>query len=139
MKSLSTRLWFTVGLTLLGATLASAQTLAGSVRDISGAVMPGVTVEAASPALIEKVRTATTDSTGQYQIAKLPPGTYRLTFALTGFSSVIREGVTLTGAGVTTINADLRVGALSESITVTGETPVVDVQSARQTTVLDGD
>jgi hypothetical protein len=119
---------------------ASAQSLAGLVRDASGAVLPGVTVEAASPALIEKVRSTITDSTGQYRITDLPPGVYRLSFTLTGFSVVVREGVELTGAGVTSINADLRVGTLEESITVTGESPVVDVQtSTRRQQVLNGD
>src|SRR4051794_22289561 len=139
MYSLGKALSFAVCLVLLGATFASAQTLAGSVRDTSGAVMPGVTVEASSPALIEKVRTSVTDSSGQYQIPNLPPGAYKVTFTLAGFTTVVRDGVTLTGSGVTTIGAELRVGSLSETITVTGETPVVDVQSARQSTVLDGD
>src|SRR5215212_952564 len=134
MKTLSRNLGFAVCFTLLAASLASAQTLAGSVRDTSGAVLPGVSVEASSSALIEKARTAVSDSNGQYQIPNLPPGAYRITFTLTGFSTVIREGVNISGAGVISINADLRVGALSESVTVTGETPVVDVQTARQTT-----
>src|SRR5215212_8246515 len=139
MTSLSRNLGLAICSTLFAATLVSAQTLAGSVRDTSGAVLPGVTVEASSSALIEKARTAFTDSNGQYQIPNLPPGAYKVTFTLTGFSTVIREGVMITGGGVTNINADLRVGSLSESVTVTGETPVVDVQTARQTTVLDGD
>jgi hypothetical protein len=139
MKSLFAQVGFAVCLTLVTATLGSAQTLAGSVRDASGALMPGVTVEASSSALIEKTRTAITDGSGQYQIPNLPPGSYRVTFALTGFTTVIREDIALSGAGVISINAELKVGALSESVTVTGETPVVDVQSARQTTVLDGE
>src|SRR3954463_3231415 len=139
MKIVLRTLWCSVSLILLGATLASAQTLAGAVRDTSGAVLPGVAVEASSPALIERVRTTVTDGNGQYQIPNLPPGAYKITFTLAGFSPVVRDGVEMSGAGVTSINADLRVGSLSESVTVTGETPVVDVQSARQTTVLDGD
>jgi hypothetical protein len=139
MKNLLTSLCFSLCLTLLGTTLASAQTLAGSVRDTSGAVLPGVAVEASSPALIEKVRTAVTDGNGQYQIPNIPPGTYTITFGLAGFSGVVREGVEVSGAGVISISAELRVGALEESVTVTGETPVVDVQSARQQTVLDGE
>jgi hypothetical protein len=139
MTNLPRSLPLVVSLTLLSATPALAQTLAGSVRDASGAVLPGVTVEAASPALIEKVRTAVTDGNGQYQIPNLPPGAYKVTFSLTGFTTYVHESVMLTGAGVTSINADLRVGQLQESVTVTGDTPVVDVQSARQTTVLDGD
>jgi hypothetical protein len=106
------------------------------VRDTSGAVLPGVTVEAGSPALIDKVRSAVADGSGQYRITDLPPGTYSVTFSLSGFTRVIREGVVLSGSGVTTINADLRVGALQETITVTGETPVVDVQSTRREMVI---
>ena len=117
----------------------SAQSLAGTVRDTSGAVLPGVTVEASSPALITKVRTGVTDESGQYRITDLPPGTYKVTFTLPGFATVVREGVELTGGGVMTIGADMRVGELQETITVTGESPVVDVQTARQQTVIDGD
>jgi hypothetical protein len=90
-----------------------------------------VTVEAASPALIEKVRSVVTDDTGQYRIVDLRPGTYSVTFTLPGFSTVKREGIEITGTFVATVNGDLKVGALEETITVTGETPVVDVQSAK--------
>jgi hypothetical protein len=110
--------------------VANAQSLAGIVRDTSGAVLPGVTVEAASPALIEKVRTVVTDSAGQYQIIDLRPGAYALTFTLPGFSTVKREALEVTGGGVTTVNVELRVGAVEETITVTGESPVVDVQTS---------
>ena len=123
----------------VGPSLATAQSLAGTVRDTSGAVLPGVTIEASSPALITKVRTGITDETGQYRIPDLPPGTYKVTFTLTGFATVVREGVELSGGGVMTIGAEMRVGSLQESITVTGESPVVDVQTARQQTVIDGD
>ena len=115
---------------------AAAQTLgvvAGSVRDASGAVLPGVTVEASSPALIEKVRTAVTDGTGRYTIVNLPPGGYVVTFSLPGFNTVRREGVELSANFTATIDAELRVGALQETITVTGESPIVDLQSAAQT------
>jgi hypothetical protein len=105
--------------------------ITGVVRDTSGGVLPGVTVEAASPVLIEKVRTVVSDDTGQYRIVDLRPGTYSVTFTLPGFSTVRREGIELTGTFVATVNADLKVGALEETITVTGETPVVDVQSAK--------
>src|SRR5262245_48266378 len=107
-------------------------TLAGVVKDTSGAVLPGVTVEAASPELIEKVRTVVTDGTGQYRIVSLRPGTYSVTFGLTGFSTVKKEGLQLTIGVVTTVNADLKVGAVEETVTVSGETPVVDVQSAKR-------
>ena len=106
--------------------------IAGVVRDSSGAVLPGVTVEASSPALIEKVRTAVTDGTGQYRIENLRPGTYTVTFTLTGFNAVKREGIELAGSFAATVNAELKVGAVEETITVTGESPIVDVQSAHQ-------
>ena len=105
-------------------------TLAGVVRDPSGAILPGVTVEASSPALIERTRSAVTDPNGQYQIVDLRPGTYALKFTLAGFTTVERTGVEVTGSGVITINAELRVGALQETIVVTGESPVVDVQTS---------
>jgi len=114
----------------------SQTTLAGVVRDTSGALMPGVTVEVGGPALIEKLRSAVSDGSGQYRITELPPGTYAVTFSLSGFTRVVREGVVLSGSGVTTINAELRVGALQETITVTGETPVVDVQTTRREMVI---
>ena len=119
--------------------LAAAQSLAGTVRDTSGAVLPGVTIEASSPALITKVRTGVSDDTGQYRIPDLPPGTYKVTFTLPGFATVVREGLELSGGGVMTIGAEMRVGGLEESITVTGESPVVDVQTARQQMTIDGD
>ncbi|HEY3044849.1 MAG TPA: carboxypeptidase regulatory-like domain-containing protein [Vicinamibacterales bacterium] len=110
--------------------------ITGVVKDTSGAVLPGVTVEAASPVLIEKVRSVVSDATGQYRIVDLRPGTYSVTFSLPGFSTVKREGIELTGSFVATVNGDLKVGALEETITVTGETPIVDVQSVKtQTTV----
>src|SRR6266571_6853445 len=127
------RPWVLFGaLVLLWPTAAHAQaSLAGVVKDASGGVLPGVTVEAASPALIEKVRSVVTDDTGQYRIVDLRPGTYSVTFTLPGFSTVKREGIEITGTFVATVNGDLKVGALEETITVTGETPVVDVQSVK--------
>jgi hypothetical protein len=110
--------------------------IAGAVRDTSGAVLPGVTVEAASPALIEKVRSVVTDGSGQYRIVDLRPGTYSVTFTLPGFTTVKREGIELTGSFNATINAELRVGGLEETITVSGETPIVDTQSIRRQTTL---
>ncbi len=114
-------------------------TIAGSVKDASGAVLPGVTVEAASPALIEKTRTAVTDGEGQFKIIDLRPGTYSVTFTLAGFSTLKRDGIELTGTFTATVNAELKVGAVEESITVTGETPIVDVQSAKTQSVLTND
>jgi hypothetical protein len=115
---------------------ASAQVLgsiAGTVKDASGAVLPGVTVEAASPALIEKVRTGVTDGSGQFRIVNLPPGQYSVTFSLTGFNTVKREAVDIATNFTSTIDAEMRVGTVQETITVTGESPVVDLQSASQT------
>ena len=116
---------------LLPAAAYAQAAITGVVKDASGAVLPGVTVEAASPVLIEKVRSVVTDDTGQYRIVDLRPGTYTVTFTLPGFSTVKREGIELTGTFVATVNADMKVGALEETITVTGETPIVDVQSAQ--------
>jgi len=113
--------------------------LTGVVRDTSGAILPGVTVEAASPVLIEKVRTGVTDGTGRYVIIDLRPGTYTVTFTLASFSVVKREAVELTGTAATTVNADLRVGTLQETVTVTGETPTVDVQSSTRVAIIDKD
>jgi hypothetical protein len=110
--------------------------IVGNVRDMSGAVLPGVTVEASSPALIEKVRSVVTDSTGQYQNVDLRPGIYTVTFTLPGFSTVKREGIELSGSFVASVNAELRVGAIEETITVSGETPVVDVRSVKTQSVL---
>src|SRR5689334_8772855 len=107
--------WFALAvvsvLFLPGAVFAQA-TITGVVKDASGAVLPGVVVEASSPVLIEKVRTAVTDSTGQYRIVDLRSGTYTVSFTLTGFSMVRREGIELSGTFVATVNAELRVGAL---------------------------
>ena len=101
--------------------------IGGVVRDTTGAVVPGVTVEASSPALIEKVRTVVTDATGQYRIVELEPGVYSVTFTLAGFSTSKREGVELTTGFTATINAELKVGDIAETITVSGESPLVDI------------
>jgi hypothetical protein len=111
--------------------------IAGVVKDASGAVLPGVTVEASSPALIEKVRSVATDGSGQYRIVDLRPGTYTVTFTLPGFTVVKREGIELTGSFNAAVNADLKVGGLEETITVTGASPIVDTQSVRRQTTLD--
>ena len=126
-------------LLLLPALVHAQASIAGVVRDSSGAVLPGVTVEASSPALIEKMRSAVTDGGGQYRIENLRPGTYALRFTLSGFNTVAREGVELSGAATTSVNADMRVGALEETVTVVGETPTVDLQSAQRQAVLSND
>jgi len=120
-------------------TAAHAQaSIAGAVKDPSGAVLPGVTVEASSPALIEQTRTAVTDNAGNYRIVDLPPGTYSVTFTLTGFKTVRREGVVLQGTFVAPVSTDLQVGTLEETITVSG-TPTVDVSNNTSQFVVDRD
>ena len=115
---------------------AATGSIAGVVRDTSGAVLPGVTVEAASPALIEKVRTVVTNAAGAYRIVDLRPGAYTVTFSLPGFATVRREAIELTTSFTAAVNAEMRVGGVEETITVTGETPVVDISSARQQTTV---
>jgi len=124
-------------LLLLAPDAALAQSaLTGAVRDATGAVLPGVAVEASSPALIEKVRSAVTDAQGVYLIIDLRPGLYTVTFTLPGFSTSRREGVELPASFTATVNAEMRVGALEETITVSGDAPVVDVRNVTQQTVM---
>ena len=111
--------------------------IAGVVRDTSGAVLPGVTIEASSPVLIEKSRTAVSDDTGRYRIIALNPGTYTVTFTLSGFNTVKREAIELTGSLTASIDIEMRVGSLEETLTVIGESPIVDVQSIKQQRVID--
>jgi hypothetical protein len=113
--------------------------IAGVVKDSSGAAMPGVIVEASSAALIERVRSAVTDSAGQYRILDLRPGLYDVTFTVSGFKTVRRTGIVLEGSFTAPLNADLELGALEETVTVTGESPVVDVVNNRQTFVVNRD
>jgi hypothetical protein len=116
-------------LALLPAVVYAQASFTGIVRDTSGAVLPGVSVEAASPVLIEKVRSSVTDGTGRYTISDLRPGTYQVTFTLAGFRSVVRQGLELVGTSVVTANADMAIGTVEETITVSGATPTVDLQS----------
>ena len=118
------------------AAVAQTTGIAGTVRDTSGAVIPGVTVEASSPALIEKVRSVVTDEQGLYSIVDLRPGLYTVTFTLPGFATVRREGIELTGSFTATVNAELRVGSVSETVTVSGEAPTVDIRNVVQEKVL---
>ena len=111
-------------------------TIAGVVKDTSGAVLPGVTVQAASPTLIERVRETVTDGTGQYRIVDLRPGAYTVTATLTGFSTFRREGIEASGTGTITVNAEMKVGSIEETVTVSGETPVVDLQSTTRERVM---
>src|SRR4051812_39298586 len=125
----------TVLLVLPSAARAQA-TISGVVKDASGAVLPGVTVEASSPVLIEKTRSTVSDNAGQYVILNLLPGQYSVTFTLTGFSVVRREDIELTGSFTATVNAEMKVGGVTETITVSGETPIVDTQSVRRQTTI---
>ena len=112
--------------------------IAGTVRDSSGGVMPGVLVEVTSPALIEKVRSSTSDDNGQYRITNLPVGTYTVTFSLEGFTKQQRDDIALTSGFTAPVNAVMAVGQRSETVTVVAEAPTVDVQNARQTTTFAG-
>src|SRR4030088_1876926 len=114
---------------LLPATVFAQASLTGTVKDPSGAVLPGVTVEAASPALIEKTRAAVTDGSGPYRIENSRPGTYSVLFTVLDVSTTKRDGVELTGFFTAAVNTEMRVGAVEETVLVTGETPIVDVQN----------
>ena len=109
---------------------------AGVVKDTSGAVLPGVTVEASSPVLIEKTRSVVTDENGAYRLVDLRPGIYTLTFSLEGFSTVVREGLELPSDFTMTVNFEMKIGAVEETLTVTGTSPMVDVQSTTKSQVL---
>ena len=139
VRRFATVLTFVVFAVMAPAVAFAQGAIAGIVKDASGAILPGVTVEAASPVLIEKVRAAVTDGSGQYQIVNLPPGAYTVTFSLTGFNALKRDGIELSGNFTATVNGDLRVGALEETITVTGEAPTVDVQNTARQGIVDRD
>jgi len=144
MKILKTACFFVASSFLLIPTTLCAQSatsgsIAGVVRDTSGAVLPGVTVEAASPALIEKVRSVVTDGQGNYKIVDLRPGTYSVTFTLPGFATSKVEGIELPPGFTSTANADLQIGSLEETIVVTGASSIVDIQNVRTQTVLTRD
>ena len=122
------------------ASTASAQSaISGLVRDSSGGILPGVSVQAASPALIERAREAVTDEQGRYTIVDLRPGLYKVTFALAGFTTLVRDGIDLPSNFTATVNVELKVGALEESVTVSGDSPIVDVQSVQHTAILKRD
>ena len=124
-------------LALLPAAASAQSGIIGEVTDNTGGVLPGVTVEVASPALIEGVRAAVTGGEGRFNIIDLRPGIYTVTFSLPGFGTVVREGLDLPADFTATVNAQMSVGALEESVTVSGESPVVDVQSAARRQTLD--
>src|SRR5689334_19674074 len=128
-----------LALVLLPTALFAQASITGVVKDSSGAILPGVTVEASSPALIERTRGVVTDGTGQYRIVDLRPGTYAVTFTLSGFNTLRREGIELSGSFIATVNADLAVGSVEQTVTVTAEAALVDVQSTTQQRVLGHD
>jgi hypothetical protein len=130
------RILLVVALVLFPGVVAAQSTISGLVSDTSGAVIPGVTVEASSPALIEKTRSVTTDAQGRFSIVDLRPGVYKVTFTLQGFSSISRDGIEVAANVTVPLNMSMRVGAVEETITVTGATPMVDVQQAAQRQVL---
>jgi hypothetical protein len=126
-------------LTPVAAWAQAGASVTGTVKDTSGAVLPGVTVEAASPVLIQKVRTGVTDANGVYRITELLPGTYTVTFTLQGFRSAKREGLQMSGSFAATLNVELGVGDLAETITVSGEAPTVDLQNTTRQTVVNSE
>jgi hypothetical protein len=125
-----------VGVVLLPVPASAQSAITGLVKDSSGGVLPGVAVEASSPALIERVRTVVTDAQGRYAIVDLRPGVYKVTFTIQGFSTFVADAIDLPSNFTATVNADLRVGTVEESVTVSGQSPVVDVQNAQRTTIL---
>jgi hypothetical protein len=125
-----------IGLLFLPAMASAQSAIVGLITDDSGGVLPGVTVEASSPALIEGSKTAVTDGQGRYRIVQLRPGVYKMRFSLTGFSEVIREGINLPSEFDATVNVQMKVGSLAETITVAGTTAQVDVQQATRTQVI---
>ena len=110
--------------------------IAGTVEDETGLVLPGVSVEAASPALIEQSRSVVSDGAGLYHFINLPPGTYSVSFSLQGFRTVVRDGIVLEGSFTANVDAELSVGQIAETVTVSGEAPLVDVVNTREQTVL---
>jgi len=125
-------------LLITGSAFAQTGTIAGQARDASGAALPGVTVEVTSPALIEKVRSTTTDQNGRYQITALPVGTYDVSFGLTSFATFKRTNVVVTSDFTANVVADMKVGELKDTVSVVAEAPLVDVQRAQQQVVFQG-
>jgi hypothetical protein len=135
-RSIRLALFVVIAVTAVSTAAQAQSAIAGIVRDTSGAVLPGVTAEATSPALIEKVRTVVSDEQGQYRIADVRPGTYVVTFTLPGFTTVRREGIVLEANFTANVSVELRVGAIEETVTVSGAAPVVDVQTTQKRAVL---
>ena len=136
MRGVEVSLVLLVGVLMIPTTALAQSAIAGTVTDTTGAVLPGVTVEARSPALIEQLRAGVTDGQGQYRIIDLRPGVYSVTFALTGFNTVVREGIDLPANFTAPVSVQMRVGALEETVTVSGASPLVDVQSTQRREVM---
>ena len=138
MKRLMFGLVLLTGALLISSTAHAQSTgsIAGVAQDTTDAALPGVTVEVASPALIEGVRAVVTDGTGNYQVISLPPGTYSVTFTLPGFSTMVREGIELSAGFSANVTMQMQVGGVEETITVTGASPIVDIQNVRGQNVL---
>ncbi len=126
-------------LLLLPGAVSAQSSITGLVKDTTGAVLPGVTIETTSPAIIEKVRTAVSDGQGRYTIIDLRPGVYKVTFTVPGFTTFVQDRIDLPSNFTATVNAEMKLGAVEESVTVSGQSPVVDVQNAQRTTVLSRD
>src|SRR5213075_2388805 len=136
MRRLQVGLGALLLLVLVPAMAFAQASITGVVKDATGAVLPGVTVEASSPALIEKTRVVISDDSGQFKIVDLRPGVYAVVFTLQGFNTFRREGITLIANATATVNGEMKVGSIEESITVTGEAPLVDVQNAGRSQVV---
>ena len=137
LSVLKTAVFLTLGMVVFAKGASAQSVIAGQVKDDTGAVLPGVTVEAASSALIEGRRAVSTDGQGRYSIVNLRPGAYSVTFALQGFTTVVRQGIDLPASFTATIDGTLKVATLEETVTVSAASPVVDVQQAQRVQVLD--
>src|SRR2546427_4019005 len=134
-RAIAAAIFIALGALVLPTAARAQSTIAGVVKDMSGAVLPGVLVEASSDVLIERTRSVITDAAGQYKIVDLRPGVYVVTFTLAGFQTFRRDRLELPSSFTATVNADLKVGGVEETLTVTGESPIVDVQSTVHTQV----
>jgi hypothetical protein len=124
---------FVIGLVFVPVLASAQSTISGLVRDSSGGVLPGVSVEASSDVLIERTRSVVTDEQGRYSIVDLRPGTYKVVFTLQGFSKLQRDGIELPANFNASVSVEMSVGALEETVTVSGASPIVDVQSSQKT------
>jgi len=120
---------FTFGFAPLALAQGTTGSINGTVQDHTGAVLPGVTITASGPAIMG-VQTGVTNAQGQYRFPALPPGTYQLRYELSGFSTFVREGIAVSVGFAATIDVQLKLATLAETVTVTGQSPVVDTQNS---------